>query len=454
LAVTAAASVGVALRLPFVDAPLTADEGGYAEIARLWSHGYRLYQGVWVDRPQGLILVFRGARGLGLVSASGFRAVAAGFAVLLVVLSALVGERTGGWGRGLVVAALVATAGASPFVESFALSGELIASVVTAAAILLFVRYTESGRASWLLGSGLCAGSAWMVKQSAVDAAVTVGVCLALRRCTLSHLALFVSACAAPIVTGVLASGDPGAWYGAVIGYGLHASGTEITLLERWTQFRRSLAPAAKALGPVAALAAIGWRRAPTLARVWLAAAAAGVLFGGGFHAHYYLQLVVPLAFVAAFITLSGWLKVATVAAVATGTLAFAAPLWNATDAAQARAIWPVDTHLQSDVAVARFVRKHSRPSQQIYVLWAAADVYYLADRRPALPYLWYRNTQTIGGAIENVRELLDRRAAALVVTEQSPSKLDPSGATAAVLHRNFHVDGRVDGVDIYGPTR
>jgi hypothetical protein len=292
-----------------------------------------------------------------------------------------------------------------------------------------------------------------MVKQSAVDAAVTVGVCLVLRRCTPAHFALFVSACLAPIVTGVLASGDPGAWYGAVIGYGLHASGAGMPLVERGTQFWRSLGPAGKALGPVAVLAAIGWSRSPVLARVWLAAAAAGVLLGGGFHAHYYLQLVVPLAFVAAFIPLRDWSKVAAVAAAAAGTLAFAAPLWNATDGAQARAIWPVDTHLESDAAVARFVRTHTRPSEQIYVLWASADVYYLADRRPALPYLWYRNAQTRRGAVESVRALLDRRAAALVVTEQSPWILDASGATAAALHRNFHVDGRVDGVDIYGPT-
>ena len=48
------------MRLPFFDAPLTADEGGYAEAARLWGRGATLYRDIWVDRPQGLILVFRG----------------------------------------------------------------------------------------------------------------------------------------------------------------------------------------------------------------------------------------------------------------------------------------------------------------------------------------------------------------------------------------------------------
>lgn len=454
VAAVALALLGVALRLPFFDAPLTADEGGYAEVARLWSHGQRLYQGVWVDRPQGLILVFRGALGLGLTSVVGLRAVAAGFGVLLVLLAALLGRRVGGWGRGLAVAALVATTGASPFVESFTLSGELIASVVAAAAILAFTRYVSTGRSWWLLVTGLCAGSAWMVKQSAFDAAVTVGVCLAFRRRTLSHLALFVASVAAPIVTGVLVSGDPGAWYSSVVGYGLHASGAGLTFPERWSLFRQSFVPAAKALGPVAVLAAIGWWRAPMLARVWLAAATAGVLLGGSFHAHYYLQLVVPLSLVAVFVPLSSRSRVASVAAAAAVTLAFAVPLWSATDLSQARTIWPADTHLQSDSVVAGFLRKHSRPSQRIYVLWAAADLYYLADRRPALPYLWRRNVQTIHGAIAAVRHLLDRRSAALVVAEQPPSIVDPSGRTALALLRNYHVDARVDGVDIYGPKR
>src|SRR5438876_2019577 len=45
-----AALLAVTLRVPFWGAPLTADEGGYAEAARLWSRGWQLYTDVWVDR--------------------------------------------------------------------------------------------------------------------------------------------------------------------------------------------------------------------------------------------------------------------------------------------------------------------------------------------------------------------------------------------------------------------
>lgn len=443
--------VGVLLRIPFLDVPVTADEGGYAEIARLWSHGQALYQGAWVDRPQGLILVFRAALGLDLGSAPALRTVAAGFAVLLVVLAALVGESAGGRRRGLIVAALVATAGASPFIEGFALNGELIASVFATAAILAFLRYSSSGHAAWLVGSGVCAGSAWMVKQSAVDAALTVGMCLALWTRPPPKIVLFAALVAVPIALGLLLSGDPGAWYGAVIGYGLHASGNGLTLHERWVLLQRSLPFAAKSIGPAAVLALFGWRRAPAVARIWLAFAVIGVLLGGGFHSHYYLQLVVPLSLLAAFVPLPDRWMAAGVAIAAALSVLFAVPLWRATDAAQARAIWPTDRHLLSDSAVAAFLRNNSRPSDKVYVLWAAADIYYLADRRPAVKYLWLRNVQTIGGAVAAVRRSLDQRDATLVVIEQAPSSVDRSGATADALFRNYRLKARVDGVAVYG---
>jgi hypothetical protein len=448
-ATVAIALLSVVLRLPFFDAPLTADEGGYAEVARLWAHGQELYHQAWVDRPQGLILVFRGAIGAGLTSPVDLRIVAAGFGALLVVLAALLAQQI--CGRGLFLAALVAVGGASPFLESFTLSGELIASVLAAGAILAFTLYIRGDRSGWLVVSGVCAGSSWMVKQSAVDAALAVGFCVAFRnKGKLSHLGLFIASVVTPIAVGVLASGDVGAWYDAVVGYGLRASGAGVSLPERLTLFWRSLGPLAKALGPTAVLAAIGWRRAPLLARVWLVAAIVGVLLGGGFRTHYYLQLVVPLSLVAVFVPWSGRLRIASAALAAAATLAFAVPLWTATDNAQARAIWPTDTHLQSDSAVAAFVRTHTRQSDRIYVLWAAADLYYLSDRRPAMRYLWLRNVQTIRGAVASVRRSLDRRAAALIVVEQTPASVDPSGATAFALHRNYRSDARVDGVDIY----
>ena len=48
----------VALRLPFLGS-IGPDEGGYAYVASEWAHGDQLYRTIWIDQPQGLLLVYR-----------------------------------------------------------------------------------------------------------------------------------------------------------------------------------------------------------------------------------------------------------------------------------------------------------------------------------------------------------------------------------------------------------
>jgi hypothetical protein len=252
-----------------------------------------------------------------------------------------------------------------------------------------------------------------------------------------------------PVIAGVVGSGSPGAWYHAVIGYGLDASGGQ-SAWQRVSHLGGSLVPASKALLAVAILAALGWPRAPKLLRVWLVAAALGVLVGGNLRPHYYLQLVAPLALVAAFVPASPRVRVALAATAAAVAVIFAVPLWNATDTAQARTLWPADRHLQTDGEVARYLESHSTPSQRVYVLWAAADLYYLADRTPMSRYLWLRNVQTIHGAVAGIRRALAAGRAELVVVEQPPAVADPSGRTAAVLRRRYRLVANIQNVVVY----
>jgi len=399
-----------------------------------------------------LLLFYRGVVGMGLTSAVDFRLVAAALAALLVVLTIALAGRTGGRIPALIAGGLVATAGASPFIESFTLSPELVAAVVSTAAILAFAQHQTSGRARWLIPAGVAAGSAWMVKQSAFDAALAIAVVIGLRRPR--ALTVFVLFALAPIMAGIILSGAPGAWYGDVIAYGFHASAVASSVSTRVGLLAKSLWPAAEALGLLALLTSLSWKSAPPLVRCWAVTSMLGVVVGGNFHTHYYLQLVVPLALAAAFVRVNSFRPLAVTAAAAAATVAFAIPLWGDTDAAQARAIWPHDPHLRSDAAVARFVDQHSRSSQRIYVMWADADLYYLAQRAPAYPYLWLRNLQTIRGAVAGARQMLDRQSAVIVVVEEPPSLLDRSGATAAALHDNYRLVSRIDGIGVYARRR
>jgi 4-amino-4-deoxy-L-arabinose transferase-like glycosyltransferase len=456
-----AALLAVGARLPFVNAPLTADEGGYAEVARLWERGGVLYRDVWVDRPQGLVLAYRLVVDVG-GSPAVIRALAAVVAGLVVLVVMRLGIELGGRIVGSAAAVLLATVGSSPFVESFTLAGELLATLPATVALLAFVRYLRDGRAAWLLAAGVLAGSALMVKQSAVDALVAVLATLlwTRRRGGIAPALLVLAAAAAPVVIGVLAAHDTTDWWDAVVGY--RGQGDSILTGpagHRLDQFLDTLPAAAAGLGLLAVFAAAGWTRAPFLARAWVAAAALGVLGGGNFHAHYYLQLAPPLALLAGFgvhrlyETRSRVLG-AVAAATAVATIAVTLPLWVEDGAAQAGDVWPNDPHLASDRAVADYVRAHTRPGQPIQVVWAAAGIYYLADRPPALRYMWRRPIESVPGALTEARRVLAAREPALVVLAQPPSAVDPSGRTARILRTRYRLDAVVAGVPVLAPLR
>jgi len=385
--------------------------------------------------------------------------VAAGVAALTMAVTARMAGRIAAAGAGL----LVATAGASPFIESFTLSGELLASLAACASMLAFVTHLRSGRREWLVAAGLLTGCAVMLKQSGFDAGAAAALYLLVtrRREGLAPVAVLAGAALVPVVAGAAAAASLSDWWYALVTYrGQADSIVTGSLHARLDMARDSLGPALKALGPMLVFALPGLRRSPLLARLWLGVALVGVIGGGNFHAHYYQQLVPPLGLVAGIGVAVVWERrsaawVAVGAAAAAVSLGFTAPLWFASPDAQARAVFPNDPHLLSDGAVVRYVRAHTEPGRRIFVLWAAADIYYLADRDPAVRYMWYRNIQAIPGALDEARRALtSSNPPALVVVVNLPGGIDRSGETTRILADRYRRVATVSGVPIYAPRR
>ena len=387
------------------------------------------------------------------------RVTAAVVAGLVVAATMLLTRRLAG-GRITAVTAglLAATVGASPFVESFTLSGELLASLPAVLSLVAFTAYLPSRRRRWLAVAGALTGIAVLTKQSAFDGGLAAVAFLLWheRRRGVAPAGILVAAALVPIAAAAVSAARLHDWFYAVVGYRFHG-GSIVTgsLHGRSHQLWLSLPPAAKALGLLALLAAIGWRRSPRLAQIWLAAACVGVLGGGNFHPHYYLQLVPPLAVLGAVGVRTLWYSWArpglgVAFAGAAASLALALPVALASPARQAKAIWPHDPHLVHDGALAGYVRTHTLPHQRVLALWADADLYYLADRTPATRYLWAQNVASVPGALGGVRWVLRNRRAALVLVVQPLRKLDPTGVTARLLYRDYYRVATVRGVGVY----
>jgi 4-amino-4-deoxy-L-arabinose transferase-like glycosyltransferase len=454
-------ALAVLVRLPFFGTPLTADEGGYAEVARLWSRGAVLYGNAWVDRPQGLLLVFRAMLHIDGGSAEALRALAAVAAALLAAMTMVVTARLAGRIPATIAGLTMATVGGSPFIESFTLSGELLAALVAVASMLAFVLYLQGGAMRWLVVAGLLTGCAVLVKQSAFDAGAAAAVYLVWtrRRAGLAPAAVLVAAAFAPVAAAALSAPNFHDWWYAMVTYRDQADSIVTgSLGARLHMARDSLGPAARGLGVLVLVAVMGWRRWPLLGVLWLVFATLGVIGGGNFHNHYYQQMVPPLALLAGIGGAELWRRrslagIAVVAAAVAATAIVTVPLWFDSPDAQARAVFPADSHLTTDAAVVRYIRAHTNPRQRIFVMWAAADIYYLADRDPALRYMWFRNIQAIPGALGQARRMLTgRRPPALVIQIDSPGSMDPSGRVAAILARRYRLAATVAGVPIYAP--
>src|SRR2546423_6152247 len=221
LGALAAVGLAVAVRVPFLSAPLTSDEGGYAEVARLWERSNTLYRGAWVDRPQGLMLIYRGISDLGLGSTEGLRAAAAAVAAMTLLATMLLAFRLGGRITALSAGLLVATAGSSPFIESFTLSGEILSSVPALLSLVAFCAYLRSGRAPWLVVAGVLTGCALMIRQSAFDAGLAAIALLVVRerRRAWGPVSLLLAGAAVPIAARALSAARVGGWGDAVGAY-------------------------------------------------------------------------------------------------------------------------------------------------------------------------------------------------------------------------------------------
>lgn len=463
-AILACALVAVLLRMPFLWAGLGMDEGGYAHVVQRWSRGARLYGEAWLDRPQGLLLTYRF---LLWVNDDGWTirlgAVLAGLAI--TVLVGLIGWLLVGRGAGIAAAALYAVVGVAPNIEGFTLNGELLASTpatLAVAAALLWHRYRSPG---WLVTAGLAAGVATTMKPSGLDG-IAAGLVVVLlgtrpRRATRLPPALFLGACAVPVGLSALHG-----WYLGWREYWTALAGYQFAALRgpaggpaaRWADFTGNLGPAARDLAVVTAMAGVGlWllrhsQPARWVLLAWLGGAALGVNLGGSYWPHYYVQLLPPLAVLAAAAIAAirrPRLRTAAALTALVPQLVWFAGLVPATPDERQQRI-PYYSLARRDERIAAAIRTETSPDDRIFVLVSQSNIYFLAQRMTDYPYLWGKPIEKIPDALPRLRAMLDGPARpALVVLNSDPGKVDRSGELSRILSQHYRTWRVVDGVPL-----
>ncbi len=473
--IAAGALISVLMRVRMLWSPVGVDEGGYLAIARAWAHGHVLYRDVWVDRPQGLLVLFRMWDWLAGGSTWSIRLMAMAFGVVLVVATAvtvwaLVGHAAARWAA--VVCGVVS---AAPVLEAHTANGELLSGAVAAAGLAVAaVGLSRARPLRWFVASGVLAGIALSLKQSGFDGLLAVagwlvGAALftrSQRRAALRRLAA-LSAGVAGVLSLLIVNGASTGWerwWTAVAGYRLRVENSLVGA--QWANLRESYPFATAVLGGAACCALVGAVLVAVAARrretwphgrhalilvVWAATAAAAFVIGGGFWRHYWLLLAAPFSALAG-VTLSriGRHAPLVLACVVAPCLVVSAWVFVGNPRTiNVRAF--DDGRSEVNVPVARWFASHRRRGDNLYVLCFSAALYADAHQDPGYPYLWFTEVRHGPNAHRLLVDYLgDAGVAPRYIAEyQSPSTCDPSGDVGRIVRRDYHQVTVVDGIAI-----
>ncbi len=467
LQLAAAALLGMLVRLRFVFTPISPDEGGYLAQARAWRHGATIYRDVWVDRPQGLLALFRFYDMLGLSEAH-VRLIAVVFGVLAVVSVGEAVRMLAGRNAGVAAALLAAVLVGAPAIEGFQANGELLGGAFSAASLAVGVAVLTGVRSRrWMYVAGLLAAAGWSMKQSGIDGPLAVVLWLSVagvarwvgRREALHHAGRMLAGAVvgvAPMVLHALLTEWSGWWY-AIIGY--RQEGRSAFVGANWSALQQTWIDAAPVLLPTAfvvAFLAIGLRhtgrlfpgnRVALVLLLWLFTAGVTFVAGGQFFHHYWVILAFPISALGGLMigALTSWWRALAL------TLALAIPVATTVPIiAQSRRL--VDTTIKGDTQTVRvesaglWLREHMGPGDTLLSLCSGAAVYAYAHADPPYPYLWYPTFLNGRGGQEKMIALMegDSRPNWLVLIV--PVKVcNPTGEVEAVIEARYQLVAMVD---------
>ncbi|MFT3854327.1 MAG: glycosyltransferase family 39 protein [Ilumatobacteraceae bacterium] len=471
--IAAAVAISVALRAPMMFTPLNADEGGYLAIARAWAHGRVLYRDVWVDRPQGLLSLFRAWNWIAGGHTSSIRVLAMLFGALLVMSTAVVAWRLFGQRAARWTAVTCAVVSSAPMLEGYIPNGELLSgAVATTGLAVAVVGVGRHHEWRWMLGAGLLAGTALSLKQSGFDALVAMLLWLAItavadparRRWAMRAGVWLIAGCTIVLTVLVVDAAFTGwqRWWFAVGGY----RSTTMSLFSdpRWPMLRRTARYGALVLGPALLVGVLGvagravhrspdtrqrWPRRDLLVLLWLAAATWAFLLGGGYWRHYWLLLAAPISTLAGA-AIADTRRIRLAVPALTVVPAVVASIWVFTGSSgdlPARAA--SDHQAVIDHNVANWYKTHRRAGDSLYVLCGGPAVYADTDEDPPVPYLWFPEVIVGPGATEHLIAYLDRTPPTYIAQYAAADTCDPTGQVKALLDQHYRGHTTVDGVTI-----
>jgi len=454
----------VLLRLPYLWAPMSPDEGGFLTVAGQWNgRGASLYGSYWVDRPPLLLTVYQLAdRTGGLTALRLTGCVAAALTVWCCAGAARnLAGRTAQSLTALVAAALLA----SPILGVEPVNGELLAAPFVAATALAATSVLASRRAgrpelAAAAAAGFLSVAALLVKQNMADGLVFTGLlwCTAwlqgamdgrrLRRLLASSAVGALGAVAVVTVWILLRGTSPGGVLYAMYPFRIRAAGvmTARDTASSLARLHRLLTEWVLSGIPLvlAAFAALLARYRPLRpAYVALLGTAAysilSILAGGNYWNHYLVEGIVAASLCAGLLVVqrAGLARVLTILVVASSGLAWADGLVQRTD--------------DGGVVAGRSIAAVARPGDTIVSAFGDADIVRVSGLRSPYPYLWSLPTHTLDPHLTHLATTMRGSAAPTWLVVRGPSTYRfLTRHVGPLLRAHYHAVTEVCGRTVY----
>lgn len=467
-----AAAVVILLRWRYLFTPITADEGGYLAEARAWGRGAVLYRDVWVDRPQGLVLLFRIWNDIGLGSPVGVRIMALVATLIGAAAAGCIAKRLAGAHAGWIAALAVGVIGSIPQQESFIANSELLSSALGILALaVLLLGFWDRDRPWYriLALGGILGGCALSMKQSGFDAFFAGLIMLLVvslgRRWSTRDRLLAIPAALGGLMLPILAMMIHGAvtgwhrWWYAFAGYRLD----QRSALQNaeWGRLRQT----GGAIGPlllptvILGLALVVWLvrrtelRAAALLAVWSVLALIAFLLGGQFFRHYWVIFAFPLGtgagVLAGYVRQRGIRLALVVWMLVVPVVATLVTLGIPRDDVGQRL--SDDGRLIASERIADWFDEQREPGDNIYAMCASAALYGNADTDPPYPYLWFALIPQVPGAQQMLIDMMEGPDAPTFVAVFQPARTcDPSGAVESALSTRYELATTIEEIDVY----
>jgi hypothetical protein len=420
--------IPVLLYLPFLQEPFEGDEGAYGTIAQGLLNGQLPYRDLFDHKPP-LVYVWYAASfllfGENIVAPRIAAAAVWSVTTLLVFIQAkLILTK-----RQAYIASFLFAMSCSLTMLSFNANTEVFLLLPLLGSTIAFTKAKQTGDWRWLLLAGACGGLAALTKQVAAWNLMALALIAAVplirardwRRLAIEQAALAGSALLVLLIVLIpwIVSGALGDFYYGTVTYnGMYSN--RLTLSERvlftWYGMQAFMMVSAPYVGLTLLSLPFAIRRrswADVLIVGSLAAAMFGVATSGLYFRHYFVVALPFMALVAApFIentfTRSGTKLpfMTTMTALIALGLFFNLPAFLGSTPEErhlAKFLNAQGTRENAVHKVANFMRANTEPGEAIYDYGRATQIYFYADRPPAVPFMYDRpfwldeNTLTIG---------------------------------------------------------